>query len=60
MAKNWEIAGIGPEWAVTRLQTCPEPVFNLTVLHLAGGGSRPDSFNNSYTMINAPSTGSYW
>jgi hypothetical protein len=32
-------AGIGPEWAVTRLQTLPEPVFNLTVLHLLSGGS---------------------
>jgi hypothetical protein len=33
------MAGIGPEWAVTRLQTLPEPVFNLTVFHLLGGGS---------------------
>jgi hypothetical protein len=33
------MVGIGPEWAVTRLQTLPEPVFELTVLHLLGGGS---------------------
>jgi hypothetical protein len=39
VAQNWDMAGIGPEWAVTRLQTLPKPVFNLTVLHLLGGGS---------------------
>jgi hypothetical protein len=39
VAQNWDMAGIRPEWAVTRLQTLPEPVFNLTVLHLLGGGS---------------------
>jgi hypothetical protein len=33
------MVGIKPEWAITRLETLPEPVFKLTVLHLLGGGS---------------------
>jgi hypothetical protein len=28
-----------PEWAISRLETLPEPLFKLTVLHLLGGGS---------------------
>jgi hypothetical protein len=39
MAQNWDVAGIAPEWAITRLQTLPEPVLKLTVFHLLGGGS---------------------
>jgi hypothetical protein len=45
------MAGIGPEWAVTRLQTLPEPVFNLTVLHLLGGGSVTALANYLYAAV---------
>jgi hypothetical protein len=44
------MAGIGPEWAVTRLRTLPEPVFKLTVFHLLGGGSVSALANYLYAV----------